>query len=248
MKKYAIVFSVFLLFFLILQFLTPYIIDVDTYYHIAVADHIRTSFSLQSTWLTQSILEKADIHWFFHLLLVPFTFFGLVLGAKLAAVIFASLSFTIIYWYLEKRNIPYPYLWMLFIMCGSYILLFRLVSARVYVLSLAILIIGAFLLQEKKWKLLAVLAFFYAWLYSAFAFLFVFAIFFSIAEYIITKKIYIKSLVAIMTGSFLGLIINPFFPDILKVFYVQVFQAFLFPTLTDLPKEALPFPSFGVFP
>lgn len=248
MKRYYIIaFGIFFIFFAFLQFFTSHLIGADSYYHVAVSEIVRKAHSIEPFWFTESILEHVDIHWLFHILLVPFTVFHPIIGAKLAIILFAALTFTLILWYLKKQNIPSPEMWILFILAGSYILLFRLTAVRVYMLSLAMLILAAYFFSKNNFKALAIIAFFYAWLYSGFPLLIVFALCYLLADYFLRKEFQYKPLVAVTTGSLLGLLINPFFPNILKVYYVQVFGGFVFPPLTDLPMEALPFPSITIF-
>jgi hypothetical protein len=79
------------------QFSTPNLPDNDGYYHIKLAEIMRTEgLKPAFPWLPLTILnarEFYDHHFLFHVALIPFTFDDLRLGAKFAAVIFAALAF-----------------------------------------------------------------------------------------------------------------------------------------------------------
>ena len=78
------------------QFASPDLPDNDGYYHIKLASLMRTEgLKPDFPWLPLSILnenEFYDHHFLFHVALIPFTFGDLRLGAKWAAVTFASLA------------------------------------------------------------------------------------------------------------------------------------------------------------
>ena len=94
--------GVFLTFFVglaLIQFSTPDLPDNDGFYHIKLAEIMRTEGLRPAfPWLPLTILnarEYYDHHFLFHVALIPFTFGDLRLGAKWAAVTFASLAFFI---------------------------------------------------------------------------------------------------------------------------------------------------------
>ena len=74
---------------LLLQSASDGIVGLDGYYHIKFAWLMRQhGLRLEFPWLPLTILKPAeftDHHLLYHILLVPFTFFDLREGAKLAA-------------------------------------------------------------------------------------------------------------------------------------------------------------------
>ncbi|MGF2075853.1 hypothetical protein, partial [Enterococcus casseliflavus] len=81
------------------------------FYHIKLAELMRQE-GLTPTfkWLPLTILnarEYYDHHFLFHVLLTPFTFGDLRLGAKWAAVGFASLAFLAVWWLLYRQRVPW---------------------------------------------------------------------------------------------------------------------------------------------
>ena len=109
---------------LVLQFTTPSICcgDFDGYYHIKLSEVIWESlrnaeFPPIFTWLPLTTLnarDYADQHLLFHLLLVPFTWFGnLTGGAKIAVVLFSTLAVLSCYWLLLRFRVQYAFLFLL---------------------------------------------------------------------------------------------------------------------------------------
>src|SRR3989338_11092537 len=111
-KNIALAFAIFLLIFTIAQFMSPNIIGFDGYYHIKAANIVRENgFVKEFPWAKYTILSEnyADIQFLFRLLQMPFiAFFGLTLGAKISAALFAALAFTLFYWLLRKGQIKFP--------------------------------------------------------------------------------------------------------------------------------------------
>ena len=86
----------------LIQFSGKAILDNDGYYHIRWSRMLRESFphlppfkALPLTTLNEK--EYVDHHYLFHLLLTPFTFGDMRIGAKLAAVAFSSLALTALF-------------------------------------------------------------------------------------------------------------------------------------------------------
>ena len=105
---------VFLTFFIslaLVQFSTPNLADNDGYYHIKFAIQFAAIMRAQGLtpgfpWLPQTILnarEYYEHHFLLHVAMIPFTFGDLRLGAKWAAVSFASLAFFMLWWMLRRR-------------------------------------------------------------------------------------------------------------------------------------------------
>ena len=110
MQKRFVPIALFLIFFAgmaLIQFATPDMPDNDGYYHIRLAWLMRTEgLKPDFPFLPLSILNDSefyDHHFLFHVALLPFTFGDLRVGAKWAAVIFASLAF-LAFWYLFQRQ------------------------------------------------------------------------------------------------------------------------------------------------
>ncbi len=223
----------FVLFLTLVQFSTPDLPDNDGYYHIKLAYLMRTDgLKPDFTWLPLSILNARDFydhHFLFHVGLIPFTFGDLRTGAKLAAVFFASLAFLSTWNLLKNQHTPYAILWALGLLAVSEAFIYRMSITRAQSLSLAVLMLGIDFLLRKKTVSLAVLAFFYVWLYDAFPLLLVVAAVYTLSSWISDRTLNLRPLYYVGLGTVLGMLINPYFPHNL-VFSVQHILPKLFET------------------
>jgi hypothetical protein len=200
-----------------IQFASPDMPDNDGFYHIKLAYLMRTQgLKPEFLWLPQSILnqnEFYDHHFLFHVALIPFTLGDLRVGAKWAAVFFAVFAFMAIWFLFRSQRIPFAWLWSLALLGVSEAFLYRMSITRAQSLSLGLLALGILWLLERKYKHLAVLAFIYVWMYDAFPLLIVLAVLYAIAVAITERRFEYRSLLFVGAGIFLGMLVNPYFPD-----------------------------------
>ena len=200
-----------------IQFATADMPDNDGFYHIKLAELMRTEgLTPTFSWLPLSILnpnEFYDHHFLFHVALIPFTFGDLRVGAKWAAVIFASLAFLAIWFLFHRQRVPFAWLWALGLLGISDAFLYRMSVTRAQSLSLAVLALAFAWLLEGKHKHLAILSFLYVWLYDAFPLMIALAVLHLIAIALIEHRLEYRPLLYITAGMILGLIINPYFPE-----------------------------------
>jgi hypothetical protein len=90
---------------------------------------------------------------------MPFTFFGLNLGAKIASVVFAAIAFTVFYWFLAQNKIKYPFFWSLLYLFTSEFLMYRFMLPRQMPLVITLLILTIYFLQKKRYLFLGITAF-----------------------------------------------------------------------------------------
>jgi len=201
----------------VIQFATPNLVDNDGYYHIKLASLMRTEgVKPDFPWLPLSILnedEFYDHHFLFHVALIPFTFGDLYIGAKWAAVTFASLAFLSVWVLFHRQRVPFAGLWALALLGISDAFLYRMSVTRAQSLSLAVLVLGFAWLLEGKYKHLAILSFVYVWLYDAFPFMLVLAVLHLLAVALTERRLELRPLLFITGGIILGVLINPYFPD-----------------------------------
>jgi hypothetical protein len=213
--------GIFLLFIAgmsLIQFSTPDMPDNDGFYHIKLAQIMRTEgLKPEFPWLPLSILnpqEYYDHHFLYHVALIPFTWFAdLRLGAKWSAVVFSSLAFLAVWFLFHRQRIPYDWLWALALLGISDAFLYRMSVTRAQSLSLAFLAIGMTWLLERKYKHLVILSFIYVWLYDAFPLMLALGFLYVLAVLLSERRIEYKPLLFIAGGIALGMIINPYFPD-----------------------------------
>ncbi|HSL31512.1 MAG TPA: hypothetical protein VK900_20080 [Anaerolineales bacterium] len=240
--------ALFLLFFLgmaLIQFVTPDMPDNDGFYHIKLAWLMRTEgLKPEFPYLPLSILnanEFYDHHFLFHVALIPFTFGDLRIGAKWAAVVFASLACLAVWYLLHRQRVPYAWLWSLGLLGISDAFLFRMSITRAQSLSLGMLALGYLWLLEGKYKHLAVLGFLYVWMYDAFPLLLALAVLHFLAVVLTEHRLEFRPLLYTSAGILLGMIVNPYFPDNLIFSYHHMLPKLADATSVRVGNEWYPY-------
>jgi len=237
--------SVFVLGMALIQFATPDMPDNDGFYHIKLAwlmrmEGLKPDFS----WLPLSILnqnEFYDHHFLFHVALIPFTYGDLYIGAKWAAVTFASLAFLSVWVLFHRQRVPFAGLWALALLGISDAFLYRMSVTRAQSLSLAVLVLGFAWLLEGKYKHLAILSFIYVWLYDAFPFMLVLAVLHLIAIVLTERRLELRPLLYVTGGIILGVLINPYFPDNIIFSYRHILPKLAHATSISVGNEWYPY-------
>ncbi|MGA9772673.1 MAG: hypothetical protein WBV94_26825 [Blastocatellia bacterium] len=207
-----------------IEFAGPAILDNDGYYHIRWAEMLRESFphpppfkALPLTTLNER--DYVDHHYLFHVLLFPFTFGDLRLGAKVAAVVFSSLGLLSLFALLVSYNVRYRWLWLAPLVASSEPFLYRMSMTRAPAMSLALIGLGAYLILKRKHIWLALLSFAFVWFYSLFPLILLFAAAYSVTVYLAERRIELRGVLASFSGIAVGLVINPYFPKNLSLLY-----------------------------
>jgi hypothetical protein len=229
------------------QFSTPDMPDNDGFYHIRLAEIMRTQgWKPDFPWLPLSVLnprEFYDHHFLFHVGLIPFTFGDLRLGAKWAAVFYASLAFLSIWWLLRGQRVPYAWLWALGLLAVSEAFLYRMSITRAQSLSLAVLALGLHWMLKGRHHYLLALAFLYVWLYNAFPLLGVLAVIYTLSVLLIERRLELRPLIYTAIGTLLGLFINPYFPYNLVFAYRHMLPKLTETTEISVGNEWFPYTS-----
>lgn len=209
------------------QFLTPYLPEEDGYYHIKFAWLLRHHgfFRHGFPWAYFSLWRDgfSDGSVVYHLLLIPFTFLPLVLGAKLAAVLFSAFAFSSFFAVLTLNKVRARLYWFWLLLAGGGFFWWRLLVLRPQVLSAALLLWSLHFLLNGRRKAFAVLSFLYPLSYVA-AFL---PQVFAALRWAYLKLVARRGdggLLAYGLAAYaLGMIVHPYFPKNLEFFYVQNF-------------------------
>ena len=246
-NKIILVFFVFLVLLGIMQFTVQQIIGFDGYLHIKSADIIKQEgFVKEFPWVENTILAEdyADIQVLFRILLIPFTFFGLELGAMVAAVFFGAICFTVFYWFLLQNKIKFSFFWSLLYLFTTESLMYRFLLAREMPLAVAFLVLTIYFLQKRKYFFLSLISFVFVLFYSGFVFQF-FIIFLYLALGIVfLRKFDYKILLYSFAGLVLGLLVHPNFPNNVFMLYTQIFKVNLIANLYNAEWRAWPFFEF----
>ncbi|HSS19078.1 MAG TPA: hypothetical protein VLL54_03325 [Pyrinomonadaceae bacterium] len=202
--------------------------DYDGYYHIkwswmlgeALRNH---TFPPRFLWLPLTSLnptQYVDHHLLFHFFQMPFTWFGnLRLGAKISAVVFASLALFSCYWLLVRYRIRYSLIWLLALLACSAPFLYRLNMSKAPPFAIIYLVIGIHLLFKKKYWPLLPLSFLFTLTYDMFVMLLLSAFIWTAVIGWTERRFEWRPLVWVLLGTTAGFVINPYFPTNLHLFY-----------------------------
>jgi hypothetical protein len=211
-----------------LQFTTQAICcgDNDPYYHIRWSrllwegmrdGHFPPTFK----WLPLTTLNAKDYddhHLLFHILQIPFTWFGNIqLGAKIAATLFSTLALLSCYFLIIRFRIKYTLVWLVALLGCSAPFLYRMNMGKAMSLSIVFVSAGIYLLFTRKYIWLAPLASLYVWTYSLWPLLGVAAIIWAGVLWWSERRLEWRPVLWVSIGCLAGLIINPYFPNDLKL-------------------------------
>lgn len=162
--------------FSLVQWSSPNVVGVDGYYHIKMAwimaqQGWRILLPIEFPWLQLTILNPAEFtnhHLLFHLLLAPFTFGDLRIGAKLAAVIFGSVALLMAYQLMAENRVRAPLLWLIVALASAGPMLYRLSMTRRQSLTLLLLLLALLVAFRRRPRWLAPIGFAFAWLFDGF--------------------------------------------------------------------------------
>jgi hypothetical protein len=201
--------------------------DYDGYYHIKWSrllwEGIREGhFPPRFNWLPLTTLnpnDYVDHHLFFHFLQIPFTWFAdLRAGAKMASLLYASLAVFSCYLLIVRYRIRHTLLWLVALLASSAPFLYRLNMAKAPPVAIIFMVVGIYLLFEKRYLLLLPLAFIFVWTYSLFITLFGMALIWACVVGWSERRFEWRPVVWTLLGMIAGLIINPYFPKNIWLF------------------------------
>src|SRR5581483_5286 len=202
--------------------------DYDGYYHIKWArliwDNLRAGhFPPAFPWLPLTTLNPknyVDHHLLYHIILISFTWFReMQTGAKVSAILFASLAVFSCYWLVVRYEIRYRLIWLIALLASSAPFLYRMNMTKAPPFAIIFLVIGTYLLFEQKYLLLLPLAFIFTETYDMFVLLGVATVVWTIVIGWSEERFEWRPLAYVTAGCVLGLIINPYFPHNLYLFW-----------------------------
>lgn len=206
--------------------------DWDGYYHIRFSSLLWESLSSGKwlpdfVWLPLTVLNPADYndhHFLFHLLQIPFLwFFEPVMAAKVAAVVFATLAIFSIYWLLHHYKVDYQLIWLGGILTCAHMFFYRMNMAKAPPLTIIFTVAGIYMLFERKYVWLLPLMFAFVWTYSLFPLLFIAALIWAAIIAWNERKFEWQPIAYTGIGMIAGSIINPYFPNNLKLFWEHAY-------------------------
>lgn len=237
--------SLFILLLAMIQFVTPDLAGNDGYYHIKIAQVMREQGLRPAfPWLPLTVLNPADYvdhHFLYHVLLLPFTFGDLRVGAKWASVLLPAFTFLSGWVLLRGQRVPYATLWAIGFFAVSEAFLYRMSMPRAQSVSLLMLIVGLHLTLTGRYRWLLPLSLLYVWLYNAFPLMLVLVGTYVGAKLLLEGKLDLKPLLYSGLGIILGLMINPYFPENLLFIYHHLLPKLTDATATSVGKEWYPY-------
>src|SRR5437660_1576807 len=192
--------------------------DYDGYYHIKWArllwDNLRAGhFPPAFPWLPLTTLNPrnyVDHHLLYHIILIPFTWFrDLQTGAKISAILFASLAVFSCYWLVVRYEIRYRLIWLLGLLACSAPFLYRMNMTKAPPFAIIFLVLGSYVLFDRKYWQLLPLAFVFALTYDMFVLLIIAGVVWTLVIGWTEERFEWQPLAFVCLGSVLGLIINP---------------------------------------
>jgi hypothetical protein len=217
--------------------------DFDGYYHIRwsrlLFEGMREGhFPPTFNWLPLTTLNPRDYvdhHLFFHFLQIPFTWFNdLRAGAKVASLLYASLAVFSCYLLIVRYRIRHTLIWLVALLACSAPFLYRLNMAKAPPVAIVFMVVGIYLLFEKRYWLLLPLAFLFAWTYSLFVTLAGAAVIWTCVIGWSEKRFEWRPVVWTFTGTIAGFVINPYFPKNVRLFIEHVL---IKATVTDFTTQ-----------
>ena len=250
-RKYAVVFAVVLL-AAVLQF-SHERVQQDDYYHITSSVLIRqTGFYRQLPWAAKTVLTErfADMHFLYHVLLIPFAYENSLVPAKISAVLLAGLLAGFTLWFLRKRGIAYASFWTLLLMFGSSSFMIRSLAVRPITLSIIFYMAAVWFLLERRYVWLAPLSWLFVLTYPGFP-----VILAVVVVYVIVGIMNPgekagpdpRPLLLSLLGTGAGLVVNPYFPNNLRILYIQILQRSFSDIGAGINLEWLPLTSWALF-
>ncbi len=208
------------------QWATPHLVDRDAYYHARYAERLPDrGLARDFPWTQESMWRDrfADKELLYHVLLVPFcrSDATLVPGLKLATFILGVLVFLAFYAVLVAARVRAPTFFALLLLFAGNHVLFRMVMGRAHLLSVGIAVVGAGLILARRYRLLYPLAFAYAWTYAAPHLLVGLALPDAVARRAREGRWTLGGAGAAALGVVAGLVLNPYVPNSLLLFWVQ---------------------------
>ncbi len=234
--------------------------DPDSFYHAKMGSLLLHQGTLhQFPWLPFTILNNqfVDHHFLYHLTLVPFiTLAGALLGTTLATIVSAALVFVAFHLLLRACAVRYaPFFTLLLALASPFV--FRMGIAKASALSVLFLLLLLYALWWRRFMMIAVIAFFYVWLFDGWPIALVAVFSTTLGEIIvgriagksITKRSFLP-LLGVCFGLVAGIIVNPYFPENLSFFWSHIVRIGALHSFSVLPlggewNAASPLQIFG---
>ena len=225
-------------------------LQTEDYYHLRSAAMLREQGIVREfPWLKHTILNEdyADLHVLYHVLLIPFSFGDLIVGGKIASIVFSLALALVFFWFLNRYDVPFALFWSIFLLVGSSSFLSRSLSVRPIALTAIICILYLHLLFQKRYPWIILLTYLFVISTSSFLILFIIIVSFTIVSWINRGVLDMRPLIFSLAGIALGILVNPYFPNNAQALYAATLGASFSPAGLQLTTDAIPLSSWVLF-
>jgi hypothetical protein len=233
-----------------IQIASPNLPSNDDFFHIKLAQIMREQgLRPPFPWLPLTILNEQDFfdhHFFYHVLLIPFTYGDLREGAKWVGIIFPACAFLMGWIFLHGQRVPYAALWSLGFFAVSEAFINRLIMTRVQAVSLLMLLLMLHVALKGRYRWLLPLAFIYTWLYDAFPLLLTMIAIYVATRWLFDRRLNLAPLIYTGLGVGLGLVINPYFPNNVVFIYHHILPKLMDNSDINVGNEWYPYETWTV--
>jgi hypothetical protein len=211
--------------------------DPDVFYHAKMAQLMMVHGPIQQfPWLDLTLLGPhfADLHFLFHVMLIPFvSAFGLFVGGHVAAVVLSAVFFLAFYESLKALQIRWPLGWTI-LLALTYPLLVRIMLGKATPIALLLFVVGIVLFWKRRPWFVGFVTMLFALSHGGWPYLAGSCVLLACAEVVYAHVVLSqtwkqaivsapwKEVVASFVGAILGLIVHPNFPNDLIFSWTQV--------------------------
>lgn len=185
----------------------------------------RILFPMEFPWLQLTVLNPAEYtnhHLLFHLMLAPFTLLDLRIGAKLAAVVFASTAMLVLYQLMAENRVKAPLLWLMLALASAGPFLYRISMTRRQSLTLLLLLLTLLVAFRGKVRWLLPIGFAFTWLFDGFPLLLGVCGAVFLGQWWQDRRPTWGLLTWPAAGVLLGNVVHPYFPNNLLFSYLHM--------------------------
>jgi hypothetical protein len=240
-------------------------LDPDSFYHAAMAElAAEGKFSQQFPWLqlTNFPNQYADLHFLYHLILVPFVkIFGTLTGLHVATAT-ATALFSIAFFLLLRRLMVRGAFGFTVLLLSSAAFMFRANLAKAQGFAFLILFLGLRAVERRSYLGIGLAALFATWMSPHWPVLILAMIAWSGGDVLSTivgarrnwrslgaaVRRSIEILIIALSGVAAGFIVNPYFPANLAMAKAQIFSIAVLGTASNvrvgMEWSPIPFPEF----
>jgi len=226
----AAVFLVGILALASVQFSKTGLLAADAHYHVRVAKEISDAGMLEDFPWTQASVFKdnyADKQFLFHAILIPFLTDDLVFGPKLLTVVLSALLLALLAWMALRHGFPLPWLWVVLVLASGAMFLFRMNLTRPHLLAVPLSVLAAHLMIRRHVLGTFLVSMVFPLCYTAAHLIFCIALLYAASCCMKKEPFPWRLLLAVVAGSFAGLLLHPHRINIFHLWYLQNIQVML---------------------